>query len=168
MPRKPRPARKRPGDETRADLEQDIDSARASAQAQADRLRAAAEESKGNISAWWTGVQKAWDERAAHVREHMESKKAEHDVRAAERKVDTAEADATFAIDFAYAAVVEAEHAVLDAALARMEADEALRGSARTPEAKPIENANSRRAGRLRRVGSLGRATRTAQGARCT
>jgi hypothetical protein len=112
-------------DETRADLEQDLDSARASAQAQADRLRAAAEESRGNISAWWAGVQKSWDERAAQVREHVESKKAEHDVRAAQRKADTAEADATFAIDFAYAAVVEAEHAVLDAALARMEADEA-------------------------------------------
>jgi hypothetical protein len=111
-------------DERKADLEQDIDSARASAQAQADRLRAATEEDKGNLSAWWTGVQRSWDERAAQVREQMESKKAEHDVRAAHRKADNAEADATFAIDFAYAAVVEAEYAVLDAALARMESDE--------------------------------------------
>jgi hypothetical protein len=112
-------------DETRADLEQDIDSARASAQAQADKLRTAADESRDDISAWWTGVQRSWDERAAQVREHMESKKTEHDVRAAQRKADSAEADATFAIDFAYSAVVEAEYAVLDAALVRMEADEA-------------------------------------------
>jgi hypothetical protein len=117
-------------DETRAELEQDIDSARASAQAQADRLRAAAEESTGTV--WWKGVQRSWDERAAQVREHVESKKAEHDVRAAGRKADTAEADATFAIDFAYAAVVEAEYAVLDAALARMEAHEAAERTAAT------------------------------------
>ncbi len=70
-------------------------------------------------------MQQSWDERAAQVREHAESKKTEHDVRTAERKADTAEADATFAIDFAYATVVEAEYAVLDAALARTEADEA-------------------------------------------
>ena len=112
-------------DETKADLEQNIDSARASAQAQADKLRAATEESKGNISAWWTGVQRSWDERAAQVRDHVESKKAEHDVRTAQKKADNAEADATFAIDYAYAAVVEAEYTVLDAALARLEADEA-------------------------------------------
>ena len=112
-------------DETKADLEQDIDSARASAQAQADKLRATTEESKGNISAWWTGVQRSWDERAAQVREHVDSKKAEHDVRTAQRRADNAEADATFAIDFAYATVVEAEYAVLDAALARIESDEA-------------------------------------------
>ena len=87
--------------ETKADLEQDIDSARASAQAQADKLRATTEESKGNISAWWTGVQRSWDERAAHVREHVDSKKAEHDVHTAQRRADNAEADATFAIDFA-------------------------------------------------------------------
>jgi hypothetical protein len=78
----------------------------------------------GSISAWWTGVQRSWDERAAHVREQMETKKAEHDVHAAERRADNAEADAAYAIDFAYATVVEAEYSVLDAALARKEADE--------------------------------------------
>ena len=35
-----------------------------------------------------------------------------------------AEDDARFAIDFAYSAIGEAEYAVLDASLARMEADE--------------------------------------------
>ena len=38
---------------TKADLEGDVDNARASAQAQADALHAKAEANKGKISAWW-------------------------------------------------------------------------------------------------------------------
>jgi hypothetical protein len=109
---------------SRADLEQEVGSARATAQARADRLRETAEERKGSISAWWTDVQKSWDEHVAEVRGHLETKKEQHDVRVAQRRTETAEADAEFAIDFAYSAVVEAEYAVLDAALARKEADE--------------------------------------------
>jgi hypothetical protein len=39
-------------------------------------------------------------------------------------RADIAEDDAVFAIDYAYAAIEEAEYAVLDASLARVEADE--------------------------------------------
>ena len=42
----------------------------------------------------------------------------------ARRIADNREDDAAFAVEFAYAAIEEAEYAVLDAALARMEADE--------------------------------------------
>jgi hypothetical protein len=42
----------------------------------------------------------------------------------AQRTADGAEADADFAVDYALAAIEEAEYAVLDATLARMEADE--------------------------------------------
>jgi len=118
-------------DKAKADLEHEVESARASAQAGADELRATAEEGKGSISAWWTDVQKSWDEHMAEVRGHLEAKKEQHDVRVAQRHAENAEADAAFAIDFAYSAVVEAEYAVLDAALARKEADElAATGSA--------------------------------------
>jgi hypothetical protein len=108
----------------KADLEQDIDSARASTQAQAEKLHAKAEEGKGSISARWTDVQKSWDAHVAELRDRVETKKAEHDVHVAQRRAENAEADAAFAIDFAYGAVVEAEYAVLDAVLARMEAEE--------------------------------------------
>ena len=40
----------------------------------------------------------------------------------AERRADRAEDEAEYSIAFAYSAVVEAEYAVLDAALARVEA----------------------------------------------
>jgi hypothetical protein len=43
------------------------------------------------------------------------------------RNADGAEADADFAVDFAIAAIEEAEYAVLDATLARMKADELAR-----------------------------------------
>jgi hypothetical protein len=109
---------------SRGDLEQEVGSARATAQARADRLRETAEERKGSISAWWTNVQESWDEHMAEVRAHLESKKEEHDVRVAQRRAENAEADAEFAVDFAYSAVLEAEYAVLDAVLAMKEADE--------------------------------------------
>ena len=116
----------------KTDLEQEIDSARASAQAQAAKLHAKAEEGRGSISAWWTDVQKSWDAHVAELRDRVETKKAEHDVHVAQKKAENAEADAAFAIDFAYGAVVEAEYAVLDAALARMEADELTQGAGAT------------------------------------
>ena len=42
----------------------------------------------------------------------------------AKRRAEHRADDAVFAIEFAYAAIEEAEYAVLDAELARMEADE--------------------------------------------
>jgi hypothetical protein len=116
----------------RTDLEQDIESARASAEAQSEKLHAKAEESKGSISAWWTDVQKSWDAHVAELRDRVETKKAERDVHVAQRRAENAEADAAFAIDFAYGAVVEAEYAVLDAVLARTEADELAQGAGAT------------------------------------
>jgi hypothetical protein len=107
--------------QSRADLEQEVGSARVSAQAGADRLREAADERKESISAPWTNVQKSWDEEMTQVRAHVESKE-EHDVRVAQRRAKNAEAE--FAVDFAYSAVVEAEYAALDAALVKKEADE--------------------------------------------
>ena len=49
-------------------------------------------------------------------------------LKAAQRAADSAEDDAAWAIDYAYAAIDEADYAVLQAMLARMDAD-ALAGS---------------------------------------
>ena len=48
-----------------------------------------------------------------------------HDVKQAERRADNAESAALIAIDYADATIEEAEYAVVDAILARAEADEA-------------------------------------------
>ena len=44
------------------------------------QLRQTAETNKGKVAAWWSDVQKSWDEHIASIRRDIESKKAEHDV----------------------------------------------------------------------------------------
>jgi hypothetical protein len=107
----------------RAQLEQDVKTARESAKAQADQLRKTAEANKGEISDWWDGVQKSWNDFIATARQNIGEKRAEHDQNVANRAADNAEDDAAFAIDYAYGAIEEAEYAVLDATLARMDAE---------------------------------------------
>jgi predicted HNH restriction endonuclease len=111
-------------DKTKADVENDRELARVTADAQAEQLREAAAEGKGKISDWWNDVQRTWDGHVATVRDSIEGKKAELDSNRAERNAENAEDDAAFAIDYAAAAIVEAEYAVLDAVVARKQADE--------------------------------------------
>jgi vacuolar-type H+-ATPase subunit I/STV1 len=108
----------------KADLEQEVEAARASAEEQAGKLRQDAEARKGKLSVWWQDVQRSWSEHIEKVREDMDQRKARHDVDRAEVRAENAEDDAAFAVNFAYAAIEEAEYAVLDASLARMQADE--------------------------------------------
>jgi hypothetical protein len=116
----------------KADLEQDVKTAREEAQAHADQLRKNAETDKGILSDWWDDTQRSWNQHVATIRKNVDEKRAAHDVKAAQRSADSAEEDAAFAIDYAYGALEEAEYAVLDATLARMKADELAAGSART------------------------------------
>ena len=106
------------------DLEQDVNDARQSAQAQSDALHKSASASKGQISAWWDSVQRSWNEHLAAVRKNIDNRKAAHDLKSAQRAADQADVDASFAIDYAYAAIEEAQYAVLDADLAHMHLDE--------------------------------------------
>ena len=111
-------------DKTKSDIEADRDAARAVGEQQAQDLREKADEGRDRISTWWSDVQRSWDEGVAKMRADVESRKVEHDVHKAQRRADRAEEEARFAIDFAYSTVVEAEYAVFDAALARIEADD--------------------------------------------
>jgi hypothetical protein len=111
-------------EKAKQDLEADLDYARGAGEEQAEAPRETAEKGKGRISDHWESVQEAWNKTTAKVREDAESRKTEHDLHKAQWRADWAENDAPFAIDFAYSAIGEAEYAVLDASLARMEADE--------------------------------------------
>ena len=110
-------------EKTKADIEADRDAARAAGEQQAQDLREKADEGRDRISAWWSDVQRSWDEGSQDSRRRR-FPQGEHDVHKAQHRADRAEEEARFAIDFAYSAVVEAEYAVLDAALTRMEADD--------------------------------------------
>ncbi|MCW2982744.1 MAG: hypothetical protein JWR63_314 [Conexibacter sp.] len=111
-------------DKASADLEADVEAARGSAQAQAQALGETADATQGKVSDWWNDVQKNWNDHVAQARENIGRRKAQMDLTAAQRDADDAEADASFAINYAYGATEEAEYAVLDAALARKQADE--------------------------------------------
>ena len=100
--------------QARAELDQAVKKAQEEARVQADVLRKSAEANRGKISAWWEGVQRSWDEHVAAIRQDFEERRAEHDLNAAQRAADRAEDDAAFAV----------EYAVLNAALARKDADE--------------------------------------------
>jgi hypothetical protein len=109
---------------TKADLEQEVKQARESASTQADKLRESADAHQNRISSWWRDVERSWSKHVAAIKDDIAERRAERDLDSATRRADNAEDDATFAINYAYAAIEEAEYAVLDAALARMEADE--------------------------------------------
>ena len=109
----------------KADVQADVEKARASAQDRAKKLRESAEANKNKLSVWWYDLLRTLNEHVAKIRDDIESKRAEHEVDRAERRAEHRADDAVFAVEFAYAAIEEAEYAVLDAALARTEADEA-------------------------------------------
>lgn len=98
--------------------------ARDESKANANALRESVAADAAEVSAWWTDMGRSWDEHIAKMREHMDKKAAEHDLKAAQRAADGFYAYASYVIDYTFAAVEEAEYAVLDATLAQMEADE--------------------------------------------
>ena len=108
--------------QAKADVEKSADEARARAEAHAEELQRTA--TGAHISASWNDMQKSWSDHMAQVRQSIEDKKGQRDARRAEARADDVEADALFAIDYAYGTVEEAEYAVLDAISARMEAED--------------------------------------------
>jgi hypothetical protein len=117
-------------DKAKAEREQDRERSREAAQQAAAQLRQAAEAGRGKISDSWNDVQRNWNEHSAQLQKSLDTKIAETDLARAQRHADHAEADALYAIDFAYSAIAEAEYAVINAELARRKADELAAGTA--------------------------------------
>ena len=103
------------------DLERDVETARQEAKRNAEALRDSVEADAADVSAWWIETSRSWDEHLAKVRNHVDQKIAQHDLNAAKRDAEDANAYAAYLIDYCYAAVQEAEYAVLDAELAQMD-----------------------------------------------
>jgi hypothetical protein len=108
----------------KADLEQDVKDASASAQAQADELRNSAVQAGEEASAWWRGVGNSWNDQLDALHKKHDAKRAARDLKSAQRYADEAADDAAYAVSYAYGAIEEAEYAVLNATLARVDADE--------------------------------------------
>src|SRR5262249_55036359 len=116
------------GSQARADLTKAVQSAHKSTQAQAQKLKAAADADTQKISYGWNDVQNAWSAHLTKMHDNAEARRERHDQKKAERAAQDAEADALYAIDYAYAAIQEAESATLDAILARRDADDLTAG----------------------------------------
>jgi len=108
----------------KGDLQQEVKTAREASQAHADALAKRVDDSNAHVSAWWDSVGRSWNDHVATVRQSIDDKRAAHDLKAALKAASQADDDASYAVDYAYAAVEEAEYAVLDATLAHVELDE--------------------------------------------
>jgi hypothetical protein len=107
-----------------SDLQDDVAAARATAQAEALKLRESAEAGRGEISDWRLSVQKTWSDYIGAVHQTIDEANAEVDLAQARHAADVAENDAAYAIDYSFAAVEQAEYAVLHAEFARTKADD--------------------------------------------
>jgi hypothetical protein len=65
-----------------------------------------------------------WNKHIDKIRKDVGNRKEEHDIKRAEHHAEHREDDAEAAVAYAYAAFEEAEYAVLDAMLAREDANE--------------------------------------------
>jgi hypothetical protein len=107
--------------QARDQLQEALQAARDSTQQTADTLPA---ESAGAADRA-DNIQRSWDDHLARARERIDARKAQHAADRAESDADDAESYAAYSIDLAYSAIEEAEYAVLEAVLARADADEA-------------------------------------------
>jgi len=114
----------------KGDLQQEVKVAREASQAHADALAKSVDKNNAHVSAWWHGIGRSWNDHVSAVRKSIDDRRAAHDLKSAQKAATQADDDASYAIDYAYAAVEEAEYAVLDATLAHVEADELAQGAA--------------------------------------
>jgi hypothetical protein len=86
------------------------------------RERATAEEAK--TQQWWNDTRSAVDARFAAMRAEADERRTEKDIKKAERHAEQAERDAADAIDWALYVLDQAEYSVIDAVIARADADD--------------------------------------------
>jgi hypothetical protein len=115
-------------DAARARNRAKLESQRAELSAAVDGATAQAAEVKGDVDSKWQDLRGALDARFAAIRGNVEERRFERDLRRAEHRADVAEQDAADAVDFALYVLDQAEYAVVEAVLARADADEMASG----------------------------------------
>src|SRR5215472_2957491 len=109
----------------KAAMEQRVAAAETSAKQASDNMKASAKDARDDITQWWGEVQDNWKSLIARVRRDTDEDKANLKADRAEKRAERAEAHAANAVEFANAAIEEAEYQVLNAALARLDAEDA-------------------------------------------
>lgn len=103
-------------DAEKAELDTTLSAARSKAKAEAESASEAA-------STWWSSTRDSADQWFDDQRTKRAARRAEHDADRAEEAAEAAEADAADALDFALYAIDVAQSSLIDAALARADAD---------------------------------------------
>jgi hypothetical protein len=85
--------------------------------------RTKAADARASAESWWAQSRESADSWFAGVRAKNEQRQSDWDRKKADRHADAAESDAADAIDFAMYALDQAESAIIDATLARADAD---------------------------------------------
>ena len=111
------------GQQAREQVEADATRARDRASQAANHLKDRAQAAHDKASEHWQDLADQWHAHVAKIRKDVKKKKAEHDAKEMKVYAEMADGYALDAIDFAQAAIYEAEYAVLDAVSARATAD---------------------------------------------
>ncbi len=112
-----------------AELESRLNQLNSEIQSAGQKIETSAADAKGNVRSGWADIKGRIEERLTATRTKLQERKAERDVNKSERRAQEAEDDAASAIAFAVYVLDQAEYAVVDAALARVAADD-LRAAA--------------------------------------
>ncbi len=111
--------------EARTAVQARVEKLQADAAARGARLDQATKSAKSDVADRWTAMRSQVRAGIEGIKADLATKKAERDAGRAERTADSAEYDAAVAIAFAYDAIDYADAAVLDAVIARSDADAA-------------------------------------------
>jgi flagellar biosynthesis chaperone FliJ len=107
----------------RAELERQRDRLESTIKQGRAAAEAAATTTQNKVLSWWDETRSAVDGQFASLRDKADEHRAARDLKQAQRRADDAEQDAADAVEFAVNVLVQAEYAVVDAALARADAD---------------------------------------------
>jgi hypothetical protein len=100
-----------------------LESQRAMLQTAVDKAAASAAGTSATISSKWHEMRSTIDGQFASMRAEVDERRAEWGLKRAEHRADLAEQDAADAVDLAIYILDQAEYAIVDAVLARADAD---------------------------------------------
>ena len=112
------------GQTTKDQFEAELASARNTATLAAQQLKDTAADATNAASAQWDEIRNRWQTHVGQMRADIDAKIEKFDTHLVTKRASQAQAYALDAIDFAQAAIEEAQYAVLNALSARAKADE--------------------------------------------
>ncbi|SRR6266704_488990 len=108
----------------RAKLEQQREALHSKMTTEAKGIQSSAGKAEADARSWWNDTTVRFEQRRAELRTKMDEQRTERKVERAKNNADDAEDYASDMVTWAAYAIDAAEYAVIDAAIARSEADE--------------------------------------------